>query len=130
VADAPWRCSQCGTVNEPVANACRTCGRWPSLFDLESSKVEADAPMSYDDADEFAAQTVEVEYAEPEVYEPAAPTPAIMEAEVDPDVEPDFDDVDEQAQPKPLWRRLSSLIIPIAVIVYIVISALVNNDAG
>jgi hypothetical protein len=127
VADAPWRCSQCGTVNEPVANACRTCGRWPSLFDLESSKVETEAiPMSYDDADEFAAQTVEVEYAEPEVYEPAAPADAPVE------VEPEHgdDDVEEYEEPKPLWRRLSSLIIPIAVITYIVISAIVNNDAG
>ena len=43
VADAPWRCSQCGTVNEPVANACRTCGRWPSLFDLEQSSVDVRA---------------------------------------------------------------------------------------
>ena len=46
VADAPWRCSQCGTVNEPVANACRTCGRWPSLFDLEQSTIEADMPAA------------------------------------------------------------------------------------
>ena len=126
MADAPWRCSQCGTVNEPVANACRTCGRWPSLFDLESSKLEADASMTYDDADEFAAQTVDVEYAEPEIYEPAEP--AGIPTEVEPEVE--YDDVEEAAQPKPLWRRLSSLIIPIAVITYIVISAIVNNDAG
>jgi hypothetical protein len=126
VADAPWRCSQCGTVNEPVANACRTCGRWPSLFDLESSKLEADASMTYDEADEFAAQTVDVEYAEPEIYEPVEP--AGTPSEVEPEVE--YDDVEEAAQPKPLWRRLSSLIIPIAVIAYIVISAIVNNDAG
>lgn len=130
MADAPWRCSQCGTVNEPVANACRTCGRWPSLFDLESSKVETDAPVTYDDADEFAAQTVEVEYAEPDVYDPVAPTPATVGTEIDPEFEPELADADEAAEPKPLWRRLSSLIIPIAVITYIVISALVNNDSG
>ena len=40
MADAPWRCSECGTVNEPVANSCRTCGSWPSLFDLQDSLVE------------------------------------------------------------------------------------------
>jgi hypothetical protein len=122
VADAPWRCSQCGTVNEPVANACRTCGRWPSLFDLERSTIESEAPVSYEDADEYAAQTVDVEVAEPELYEPeiaeAQPLPELEHAE------------DEVAQPKPLWRRLSSLIIPIAVITYIVISAILNNDTG
>jgi hypothetical protein len=128
VADAPWRCSQCGTVNEPVANACRTCGRWPSLFDLESSKVDTDAPVSYDDADEFAAQTVEVEYAEPDVYDPAA---SDVPAEPEPEVEYGYEGEDVEAEaPKPLWRRLSSLIIPIAVITYIVINALVNNDPG
>lgn len=130
MADAPWRCSQCGTVNEPVANACRTCGRWPSLFDLESSKVESETPISYDDADEFAAQTVEVEYAEPEVFEPVTPTPSRVETELDSEVEPELDDTDEAAEPKPLWRRLSSLIVPLAVITYIVISALLNNDSG
>ena len=40
MAESPWRCSQCGTINEPVANSCRTCGRWPSLFDLQDSVVE------------------------------------------------------------------------------------------
>ena len=44
MATAPWRCSQCGTINEPVANSCRTCGKWPSLFDLEDSAVEGSAP--------------------------------------------------------------------------------------
>ena len=44
MADAPWRCSQCGTVNAPSANACRTCGRWPSLFDLQSGAVDDEAP--------------------------------------------------------------------------------------
>ena len=42
MAESPWRCSQCGTINEPVANSCRTCGRWPSLFDLQDSVVEDD----------------------------------------------------------------------------------------
>jgi hypothetical protein len=125
MADAPWRCSQCGTVNEPVANACRTCGRWPSLFDLESSKVETAEPISYDDADEFAAQTVEVEYAEPEVYDPVAPID--VPAEVEPEI---VDDDLEESEPKPLWQRLASFIVPIGVVLYIIISALVNNDSG
>ena len=121
MADAPWRCSQCGTVNEPVANACRTCGRWPSLFDLEASTIPADEPVTYDDADEFAAQTVEVEVAEPDVYD----------GEPDLDVAPELEPMDEEAgQPKPLWQRLGSFIVPIGIVLYIVISALVNNDAG
>ena len=57
--DAPWRCSQCGTVNEPVANSCRTCGKWPSLFDLQDSVVE---DVDYD----LPQRSV----AEPEAYVP------------------------------------------------------------
>lgn len=123
MADAPWRCSQCGTVNEPVANACRTCGRWPSLFDLEANLIPSEAPETYDDADEFAAQTVEVEQFEPEAYEveAAAPTEALPEVDIE----------DEDAEPpKPAWQRLASFIVPIGVVLYIIISALVNNDAG
>ena len=36
----------------------------------------------------------------------------------------------ESEPPKPLWQRLTSLIVPIGVVLYIVISALVNNDAS
>jgi hypothetical protein len=117
--DAPWRCSQCGTVNEPVANACRTCGRWPSLFELEGATIEAETreqapPELYDPV------TVEVEYAEPETYDAGEPIDA-GDFEVD--------EVESEA-PKPLWQRLTSLIIPIGVVLYIVISALANNDAS
>jgi hypothetical protein len=105
VADAAWRCSQCGTVNEPVANACRTCGRWPSLFELEGSTIESD-DASFADEEEFPAQTVEVEQPEPEIFDPPS---GVSEA------------------PKPVWRRLMSVIVPIAVVVYILISALVDR---
>ncbi len=125
MADAPWRCSQCGTVNEPVANACRTCGRWPSLFDLEANTIPADAPVTYDEADEFAAQTVEVEPFEPQAYETTGDAPAAPEPM--PEVELEDEEADE---PKPLWQRLASLVVPIGVVLYIVISALTNNDAG
>jgi len=37
MADTGWTCSACGTVNDPGARACAGCGRWPSVFDLESS---------------------------------------------------------------------------------------------
>ena len=127
MADAPWRCSQCGTVNEPVANACRTCGRWPSLFDLEASTIPADEPVTYDDADEYAAQTVEVEQFEPRAYDlggGAAPEP-LPEAEVEDEYEVEDEDAES---PKPLWQRLASLIVPLGVVAYIIISALANNN--
>ena len=122
MADAPWRCSQCGTVNEPVANACRTCGRWPSLFDLEANTIQADEPVTYDEADEFAAQTVDVDVPEPELYE------------AEPEIGTPLDEVepprDEEEEPKPLWQRLASLIVPIGIVVYIIISALANRGGG
>jgi predicted nucleic acid-binding Zn-ribbon protein len=118
VADAPWRCSQCGTVNEPVANACRTCGRWPSLFELEGSTIEADEPVADDDA--FQAQTVEVEQLEPEVIEPDLPDEDTMPPEFEPD--------EEELEPeKPRWRQLARLIVPIGVVVYITVRALVDR---
>jgi hypothetical protein len=123
MADAPWRCSQCGTVNEPVANACRTCGRWPSLFELEGSTIESDVAENRAPVEVFDPNVVETEYAEPEIYEVGEP----VEVEVE-----DMDEYgdEEPEAPKPLWQRLSRLIIPIGVVLYIVVSALVNNDGG
>ena len=120
MADAPWRCSQCGTVNEPVANACRTCGRWPSLFELEGSTIESEAheqapPELYD------PEVVETEYAEPEIFDVGTPVDVQ-------EVDEDEVEYEEPEAPKPLWQRLSRLIIPIGVVLYIVVSALVNND--
>jgi predicted nucleic acid-binding Zn-ribbon protein len=123
VADAPWRCSQCGTVNEPVANACRTCGRWPSLFELEGSTIEAEQEETRAPVEVYEPDVIEPEYIEPEVYDVGQP----IEADVDVDVELE----DEEAEPpKPIWQRLASLIIPIAIVLYIIVSALVNNDSG
>ena len=122
MADAPWRCSQCGTVNEPVANSCRTCGRWPSLFDLESSKIETEAPVS--DEDPYAAQTADVEELEPEVFEDETPVELPPELEVDED-----EDQDEPSyEPaKPVWRRFARLIVPVGIALYILISTLVDR---
>jgi hypothetical protein len=99
----PWRCSQCGTINEPVANSCRTCGKWPSLFDLEDNFVEdeeyepiegtaspapapAPAPVQTYDAPE--PETFEVETFEPEPaerprrrFEPPPTDPVLGEGE-------------------------------------------------
>jgi hypothetical protein len=124
VADAPWRCSQCGTINEPVANACRTCGRWPSLFDLEEGKLDDVA--------------VETPYEGERSFEPE-PT-----FEPDPPFEPDvaMDDVGpEPAQPprgepaegepesssERRRRIFGSVVVPLAVVVYLVISFVVNR---
>ena len=123
MADAPWRCSQCGTVNEPVANACRTCGRWPSLFELEGSTIETEQVETREPAEMFEPDVIEPEYIEPEVYDTGRP----VEAEVDVDVDVEDDDAGSS---KPLWQRLASLIIPIAIVLYILVSALANRDGG
>jgi len=121
VPDAPWRCSQCGTVNEPVANACRTCGRWPSLFELEGSTIEVEDPPAAAAEDAFEARTVEVEEADPEVFD------------TDPDdaeLPPEFEEPDEvdEAPGKPRWQRLARFAVPIAVALYILVSALVRDN--
>jgi hypothetical protein len=122
VADAPWRCSQCGTVNEPVANACRTCGRWPSLFELEGSTIETDElPVRAEDP--YAAQTIEIEQLEPEVFEvdPGEPEDVPLPPEFEAEEE------GEHEAPKPIWQRLASLVVPIGIVVYILVSALVDR---
>jgi hypothetical protein len=122
VADAAWRCSQCGTVNEPVANACRTCGRWPSLFELEGSTIETvERPAREEDP--FEAQTVEVEQLEPEVFD----APIDVGGTEDAPLPPEFEAEGEEAEPKPVWQRLASFIVPIGIVLYIVISALAGR---
>ncbi|HEU5206293.1 MAG TPA: hypothetical protein VFT94_01675 [Gaiellaceae bacterium] len=118
MADAPWRCSQCGTVNEPVANACRTCGRWPSLFELEGSTIETEDSVVA--KDEFAAETVDVEEVEPEVFEPGG----LPDGNGMP---PEFEADEELEAERPRWRVLARLIVPIGVVVYILVSALVDR---
>jgi hypothetical protein len=127
VADAPWRCSQCGTVNEPVANACRTCGRWPSLFDLEQETIDAERPDPVED-DPYAAQSVDVGEIEPESFEvdpaptaSAAPTETTMSLEYEGEIE-------EPEAPKPAWRRLGRLIVPIAFVIYLVVRSLAGGN--
>ena len=122
MADAPWRCSQCGTVNEPVANACRRCGRWPSLFDLEQGAVETDEEIV---EDPYAAETVAL----PEFGEP------VMEdhsgrSELEPEVEPDLgpEPEAEAEQPPRHWsRRVGSLIVPLLVLLYVLISIVADR---
>jgi hypothetical protein len=123
VADAPWRCSECGTVNEPVATSCRTCGRWPSLFDLESNKLEIEEPPS--DVDRFEARTADVdEVEEVEEVEPDVVDAGMPEVELPPEFEAD----DSEAAPRvPGWRRFARLVVPVGVVLYILISALADR---
>jgi hypothetical protein len=117
MADAPWRCSQCGTINEPVANSCRTCGRWPSLFDLEAGTLEAE---------EGAEPVAEVDPAEAP-FEPEPFEVEPVDHPGDPPVEAHGEipvDTAEQEEPeRPTWQRLlTSAIVPLAFVVYILIS--------
>jgi len=110
VADAPWRCSQCGTVNEPVANACRTCGRWPSLFDLEESKIEDVELGVKDELMPDVTEIGEAETFEPEVFDVGEPD--------EPQSEP------ASAQRRRIFR---SIIVPLAVVIYLVITLILNR---
>ena len=110
MADAPWRCSQCGTVNEPVANACRTCGRWPSLFDLEESKVPEVAVEEYvDELEPLTVEAPELETFEPEVFEPDAPGG------------------EPESSTERGRRIIGSVLVPLAIVVYLLISVLADR---
>ncbi len=116
MADAPWRCSQCGTINEPVANSCRTCGKWPSLFDLQDSVVEEDA---------YALSQRQV--GEPEAYVPEVFEPETIQTETyQPEpFEPEVEDMPED-EPEGSRRKWTSAIVPLALLVYFAISYFVN----
>ena len=105
MADAPWRCSECGTINEPVANACRTCGRWPSLFDLEESKVDDALEIEPEPDLEPAVEDFEPETPEEMTAEPAEPeSPSVRRR-----------------------RIIGKIIVPLAVVIYLVITSIVNR---
>ncbi len=106
MAKTAWRCSVCGTINEPDARECRECGRWPSLFDLQDSVVEHPELEGLQEP-EFEVEQFEPETFEPEIFEPDREAPA-----------------DSGPEPDLRRRRLISAIWPIALIVYLVISFL------
>ena len=130
--DAPWRCSECGTVNEPVANSCRTCGKWPSLFDLQDSLVEdveredvrAPAPAAGFPPD---TTVLEPETFEPEVFEQDAYEPEPLEPQRY-ETEPyELEDDEEDGTERSRGRRLASFIVPIAFAIYVVISVVFGD---
>ena len=114
MADAPWRCSECGTVNEPVANACRTCGRWPSLFDLQESLVDdVDEPEFTREPQPTYVPEVEPAFEEFE--------PETMEAP------PTVETAEEETSTAGRRRYIGRFIVPLAVVIYLVITTIVNR---
>jgi len=106
MANTAWRCSQCGTVNEPDARACHSCGKWPSLFDLQDGFVD-DAKLEELEVTEFEVEEFEPETFAPETFEPERGT----------SVEPEPDGARRR-------RLLRSLIVPLALLVYLIVSLL------
>lgn len=128
MADNPWRCSQCGTINEPVANSCRTCGKWPSLFDLEDNAIEdvdfdeMSPELDPDHAHEAPEPvTVEVETFEPPETDtgeaPAAPRRRFEPPTTQPVLE-------EGESSRPRWV---AWLVPAAFVVYLVISFIFSS---
>jgi hypothetical protein len=106
--DTAWRCSECGTVNAPAANSCRTCGRWPSLFDLQDNAV-GEVVADESEGDELDEAAFDVEEFEPE-------TDGSGGASV------------ESARPARRRRRqLVRLIVPLGIVIYLLISSYFSN---
>ena len=115
MAAAPWRCSQCGTINEPAASSCRTCGRWPSLFDLQESVVD-EAAGSTAVAGEPEPVSFEPEPFEAETYRTDTYEPVPVE-----DVPAAEGEAPESAGDR-RRRVITSLLVPLAFVVYVLIS--------
>lgn len=78
MAKTAWRCSQCGAVNEAGARACRDCGKWPSLFDLQDSAVENERfdtqASTFEGGPTFDPEVFAPEVFDPESFESAGTT--------------------------------------------------------
>lgn len=125
MAETAWRCSQCGTLNEPGSRACAACGKWPSLFDLQDEVEEPEAfdATSFEPGEvtggRFQNRPVEPERrADVEVFDPEP-----LESK---QFEPASESDDE---PKPArgLRSLTRVIVPVAVLLYFIISQLSNR---
>jgi hypothetical protein len=128
VAERPWRCSQCGTINEPVANSCRTCGKWPSLFDLEDNAVEDDEFEPVEEGEPVATyeappepMTVEVEPVEVDTFEEPEPVAPRRRFEPPP-TQPVFEEGEAEGR-----ARWLSWLVPVAFVIYLVISYAVSG---
>jgi predicted ATP-dependent serine protease len=105
MSERAWTCSSCGTVNDAGARRCQTCGKWPSLFDLDSSPA--------DDAQEGEIEDSYYELGEEEL-EPEAAT---VEQGADASAEP------TRRRGRSRRRVLFRFIVPLALLVYLVISS-------
>ena len=115
-----WRCSQCGAVNEAGSRSCVQCGKWPSLFDLQNSVEEAELYGLEDE--EYEVQAFEPESLDPTTFEPEPFEPGPLEPG------PFKPESDEEAE-GPRWRRiLTSVIVPLAFVVYLLISIFFNDQ--
>ena len=127
MAKTAWRCSQCGTVNEPGARACRECGKWPSLFDLQDSAVE-DEGLDTQTATFGRWPAPAPEVFDPEVFDPRTFEPDVSEPNVlEPDVfETEPDEPEERQGRFPRW--VVTAVWMIGILVWIVANAL--GDRG
>jgi len=134
--ETAWRCSQCGTVNEPGARACRGCGKWPSLFDLQNAVEDAPAgaqkpePEIFDPED-FDPETLDPELLEPEVFDPRSFDAETAATEAPETVEPGaFEDEaeDEAAERRKQLRRWAiSAIWVIGIVIWFVANTFGNR---
>jgi hypothetical protein len=113
MAKTAWRCSQCGTVNEPDARACRSCGKWQSLFDLQDNALLDEEP----DLEDF-----EPDDARPEVFETEPFEPEVFGEEPE---EPELEEPEQEKRRVPRW--LITAIWVTAAMVWLVVSALVDR---
>jgi hypothetical protein len=132
MAENPWRCSQCGTINEPVANSCRTCGKWPSLFDLEDNVVEDDTGFKDNAFEDDAFEDAIEPLPEPEpvpTYDPPEPMTVEVETFEEPEpvapqrrfgpppTQPVFEEGEAEGR-----QRWVSWLVPLAFVAYLLIS--------
>jgi hypothetical protein len=122
-------------VNEPVANSCRTCGKWPSLFDLQDSLVEDVERVDTREPAPGAPFPPDTTVLEPEVYEPETfeqepfdPAPLAPEPEpVEPHPYELEEETDDEARERSGRRQLLRLVVPLAIVAWIVISNILNR---
>jgi hypothetical protein len=131
MADRPWRCSNCGTINEPGADSCRNCGKWPSLFDLEDNVVEEEDFEPITEPESVAKYETQVPEAQPrtvevetfDVPEPVSVPQAGETARTEPaPVEPKPDE--DEGSSGPRWVRW---LVPIVFVVYLAVSYFFQN---
>jgi hypothetical protein len=108
MAKGPWRCSQCGTVNEPGARACSNCGKWPSLFDLQDPVDEVEPEVT-------RGEIFEAETFEPEIFHP------------DPQEVADEEVAEGEEQRSRFPRWIVSVIWIAGILIWIVVNAFADS---